>query len=157
MKLFLILSLILVTGDSHAAFFSPKNYEECLSDLVKSNNNLNSVRQVCRERFPKLEKLTQKKKVTLFCKDIEDTKSTYKFVFDKNKIKSMELTSVAFDIKTLTKSLFLFEGVTSEKTSNRKVKIIGDIKPISGFGSLTLEYQDKKDADVIYRFICDEE
>jgi curved DNA-binding protein CbpA len=136
------------------------NYEECLTDMVKTvkNNDFSVVQFVCRNKFPKLLKLSMKKDVQLSCEDANG-KSIYHFLISDGKVKLVEAEKIKLEFETtsFSKNALTFKGYSKEKDSGRKVIAYGKIDPVNASGTIKVEFQDKKSIDFVYEFTCVED
>ena len=142
---------------SYGGIFGPSNYEECVTDIVKSakNSDLTVAKNVCRNQFPKLINLSKKKNVNLACEDILG-KWVYEISIVNGKVSVKQLGKVLFDTTSFTKESITFKGSSFEKNTERRVNIYGKINSIAADGNITVEYPDKKIEDFIYEFTCSE-
>jgi len=152
-----LFGLIQLQISAKAQILNSKNYEECLIEIIKTSKNseYKVTQEVCREKFPKLKKLSEKKDVKLSCAD-SNGKSIYNISVSNGQVSILEIGKLAFLTTSNTRERLTFKA-QSEVNNNRSVSIFGNLNPITAQGSLTVEYQDKKSNDFIYNFTCIEE
>jgi len=133
------------------------NYDDCLSDMVKNSKKSNDyevVKNVCRNKFPRLKELSLKKDANLSCKD-SDEKSVY-HILVKDSVVTIRENNNSFQTTSFSREGIMF--MTSFQNKDKKqLKIYGKVNSISGEGTIIVEYADKKNADYVYEFNCVEE
>ena len=150
---------IALTTNVNAGIFGPNSYEDCLDDMLKSakNYDLPVANLICRNKFPKLVNLSNKKDTNLSCED-SNKKNVYHIKIKSGKVSIQENKKVNFEITSFTRESFTFKGFsTDSKDEKRKIKIFGNINPATSFGRITVEYVDGITKDFTYEFSCVEE
>jgi hypothetical protein len=127
-------------------------YEDCIktSYFGGVNKDIREIEQSCRVIFPTLLRLSKKENTNLDCVDINQEKRIYKIRIESN---GLTLDKQPFTIKTWNGEMVSFERDSEENETKRKVHMNGSIFN-NGVGEITVEYLDKKDVDIHYRFTC---
>lgn len=148
-------SSFICPSTSQAQLLSPRTFEECVNELVRSANNSDYgvAQDLCRKRFPKLSATSRGRDASLVCEDLSE-KAVYRINIRAGKITIPELEKVNFLTLIRTKDAISFKGSSEEKGTGRKVTIHGKLDTELGSGKLIVEYDDKKSMDYAYRFNC---
>lgn len=147
--------LCFLTSKIEAALWGPSNYEECVSEIVKSakNSDYAVAQNVCRSKFPKLANLAKKKNVQLACEDVQG-KHVYSIDVANGTVVVKDLGKSNFETTSFTKEAITFKGSSDYKVDKRKVTIYGKIDSVTAFGNIVVEFDDKKSGDFVYEFNC---
>ena len=133
---------------------SVSNYEECVktSYLSGVNKDIGEIERSCRVIFPTLSKLSNKENSNLECVDINSDKTFYKIKVDGSEL-TLNGQKPPFSIKIWNKEVVNFEMDSEQQQTKKKVHMNGNIFS-SGVGEITVEFLDKSEDDIHYRFSC---
>ena len=124
-------ALILVVFFAHprisqgVSLFGPDTYEECVSDgkVGRTNAEVATQMQMCRKKFPVLNKLKARKSGEIKCS--QDKGEVWKIRLKEKTINVFE--GLDFGISAKTSDQVQFEGQTAEQKGYTRVKIFGHL------------------------------
>lgn len=151
----LLTAALLIASSAYAWLLGANSYEECINDgkVGRTTAEMSALSTKCYNQFPKLQKLSINKDVSLVCRDINE-KSIYKIEVKGDKIKFDQLPNRKFTKTSYDKTSMTFVGDGKDKETNQLVKIYGNISILYGSGNIKVEYIDATKNDYDYYFTC---
>ncbi len=151
----ILIGFFIFSASANAALFGASTYEECVSDgkSGRTNFEMQALSRKCRNDFPMLEKLSKKKDVILFCRDV-DEKAVYHIEVIGSKVRLSELPKRVLLKTSHDKNKITFKGEGKDKDTDEIVTIYGNILTSFGNGNIKVEYKDTAKKDIVYEFSC---
>jgi hypothetical protein len=125
------------------------NYEECLAELAKKTkiSELNFIKGICRNKYPKLPNLSMRKNVTLYCVDEQGFRVKFHVIDARVAINE---GNAIFDIISFSKNGLVI------KYENGLDSAHGKIDPLTGYATLTTRI-DRINDNFNFSFNCSED